>query len=166
MKVSFSGSVLRHILHPLSNPDCYSSPGQFFTQLSLVKLFSLETSLIWTVIGEAKLIPLVPDWHDFYGLKGECNYVQTWKRTIKINIMFLFLYFSQNNVLYFEKKYSTSSLVWQRWFKANWKSDNLLVWSDFGELGKLRGNGHCPFEICQHKHFGPGLLGLVLVVVV
>ena len=43
--VQNKGITLRHILHPLSNPDCYSSPGQFFTQLSLVKLFSLETSL-------------------------------------------------------------------------------------------------------------------------
>ena len=38
--------------------------------LYLVKVFSLETLLIWTVIVRSKLIPLVPDWHHFYGVKG------------------------------------------------------------------------------------------------
>ena len=51
--------------------------ARFFTQLYLVKVFSLETSLIWTVIARSKLVQLVPDWHDFYGVKGEYKRVQT-----------------------------------------------------------------------------------------
>lgn len=49
--------------------------ARFFTQLYLVKVFSLETSLIWTVIARSN--QLVPDWHDFYGVKGEHKRVQT-----------------------------------------------------------------------------------------
>ena len=57
---------LLFITRPGSSPNCI-----------LVKRFSPETSLIWTVIARSKLIPLVPDWHDVYGVKGEHKHVRT-----------------------------------------------------------------------------------------